>query len=854
MKEKSKRKDKKAAAGEEGERKGIRSRSSSKGKSGDSSKKKRSSSSKPKKEGGGDANNNNKSLPVTLRYEIVLKGLDRLRRDCNGANFWVAWKRGKKGSNKGKTKSVVAQYNSVEWDQVIAMKSTLLKYPEENRFEPKFIDLTVYKQESGKGGKKEAWASVSFDLAKYARPPASSPSSSSEPSPWSPAENVEFPLLEASKDDTSKKKKRSSNKKESEGETATPAVAKPVGGNMLLTIKSRWLKYDGKLLVVKQQQQAATTSSHATVDIGGVAYQLHTDAEISDGEDDTTLGDETETQSDFDTDDDEDGSDFSDVDEVNDSRSGAEPLSSDRESGIGSQISSSSRHWDSDASSHTEGSSRPAVVEAEEEEEEEKTTDREKGWKAANKPHKSSSKRGAIPTWENGDDKAHSGRDDDRRHSKDRSGDRDSDKSEKSKQKHKKNEKKSDEEDGHDKTAKLQKKLSKIEAENEELKTQLRKANETSQIRLENISSLKRDISELKRQLAGGGSSSSSNGSDDSHLLGDGIAVELLASLKGNYRKNTESSQHCCYWLGFACSLLDMLCKVALSDDGVPASFTKKLPDISIDGIDLENVIDITGKAAKSMPTCIRLIGTLQLLIKDMYSLLITAFSRELESLFLPNILQQPTGALEKLELIVPRNTTLQGERKVKFRSFTWKLTEMHDQMRYNSFSPAIERQFFLQIFYFINCRLFNALLKQSELCTCGFGFKLKYAISELKTWLVNCGITSNKSDNAIASQLDHIYEAANVLVLGKSFFEDDSVDLGQVFTSLNIWQIKHLLNSFSSDQVSSEGISVAVKRKVEEACSAAGPPPPSLFLDFSSPSSSSPASSSTKKQRGHRK
>jgi hypothetical protein len=39
---------------------------------------------------------------------------------------------------------------------------------------------------------------------------------------------------------------------------------------------------------------------------------------------------------------------------------------------------------------------------------------------------------------------------------------------------------------------------------------------------------------------------------------------------------------------------------------------------------------------------------------------------------------------------------------------------------------PAVINQFFTQLFYYINARLFNYLLKRRDLCTCGMGFHLK--------------------------------------------------------------------------------------------------------------------------------
>jgi hypothetical protein len=47
----------------------------------------------------------------------------------------------------------------------------------------------------------------------------------------------------------------------------------------------------------------------------------------------------------------------------------------------------------------------------------------------------------------------------------------------------------------------------------------------------------------------------------------------------------------------------------------------------------------------------------------------------------------------------------------------------------------VIQLQFFTQVFYYVGSQLWNTLLERPELCTCNFGFHLKYAVSELRSW-----------------------------------------------------------------------------------------------------------------------
>jgi hypothetical protein len=50
----------------------------------------------------------------------------------------------------------------------------------------------------------------------------------------------------------------------------------------------------------------------------------------------------------------------------------------------------------------------------------------------------------------------------------------------------------------------------------------------------------------------------------------------------------------------------------------------------------------------------------------------------------------------------------------------------------------VIQLQFFTQVFYYVGSQLWNTLLERPELCTCNFGFHLKYAVSELRSWYLS--------------------------------------------------------------------------------------------------------------------
>ena len=67
------------------------------------------------------------------------------------------------------------------------------------------------------------------------------------------------------------------------------------------------------------------------------------------------------------------------------------------------------------------------------------------------------------------------------------------------------------------------------------------------------------------------------------------------------------------------------------------------------------------------------------------------------------------------------------------------------------------------QIFYFVDSQIFNMFLRQPQLFTCGRGFKIKMAISQIESSL-------NKQSASFANkQFNLTKEAANLLVMDKS-------------------------------------------------------------------------------------
>jgi len=120
---------------------------------------------------------------------------------------------------------------------------------------------------------------------------------------------------------------------------------------------------------------------------------------------------------------------------------------------------------------------------------------------------------------------------------------------------------------------------------------------------------------------------------------------------------------------------------------------------------------------------------------------------------------------------------------------------------RTNFVFAKLKEQFFLQVFYHMNERLFNSLLDRREFCKCGNGVRIKIAISSIEEWL-------SKMDSALVNywkkELAPIRQAAVVLVMNKSPLAEESTRQ-DVCPNLNAAQLSHLLNTYTPDEYDSE-------------------------------------------------
>jgi len=132
--------------------------------------------------------------------------------------------------------------------------------------------------------------------------------------------------------------------------------------------------------------------------------------------------------------------------------------------------------------------------------------------------------------------------------------------------------------------------------------------------------------------------------------------------------------------------------------------------------------------------------------------------------------------------------------------------------LRENKLPSSLICQFFSQALYFIDAFLLNHLLKSKSLCTPTTGFNLKMACSRLDEWL-----SKPETHGIIPSgaALQHLKEASNVLVLDKALFIDADTIIS-IFHSLNLVQVKKLLDLFTADPMSPGAVPSNVKNMMD--------------------------------------
>jgi len=259
-----------------------------------------------------------------------------------------------------------------------------------------------------------------------------------------------------------------------------------------------------------------------------------------------------------------------------------------------------------------------------------------------------------------------------------------------------------------------------------------------------------------------------------------------VSSLEKAYLRAAHCVKELFYWLSTSTSILHML-----KDENESSSDNDRDP--IIDGI------YNPGNRAPTKSATLQ--ERFEWLSFSIFQCLMKAIGEKLVTVLGPTI-------LDGQALVMSNKTTQNSSTGLQggvFRILDRLLVRSRDNMLYD----AVVQQLFCQVFYLINAQLVNEVLRRDSV-TPSQGFKIKLGVSKLDDWVS----ASDDKQHTLApagEQLDGVREIASALFVDKTLFMDPN-SLQSIFKSLNLRQLKRLLEIWTPDQISPEPIPASVR------------------------------------------
>eukprot|EP01117_Protostelium_nocturnum_P020416 TRINITY_DN916_c0_g1_i1.p1 TRINITY_DN916_c0_g1~~TRINITY_DN916_c0_g1_i1.p1 ORF type:complete len:1118 (+),score=422.97 TRINITY_DN916_c0_g1_i1:178-3531(+) len=261
------------------------------------------------------------------------------------------------------------------------------------------------------------------------------------------------------------------------------------------------------------------------------------------------------------------------------------------------------------------------------------------------------------------------------------------------------------------------------------------------------------------------------------------LASSILNAIKKSFARSAYDSETLTYWLSFSIHLFKRV--------------KSELPnDVSID------------ERALSKQDMIEDLDDYDSVTKFLLELINVSF--DIYSVLLINVFSQLDSVLISTILSVAES---KGKKSAPTGDFTGLLSDTMKMLKKHHLSDSLVRNFVQQMFSFIDSQLFNNLIQKPDLFTCSAGFQIKMAISQVESNVSKL----DKSLTFINKSLNHIKEAVNFLVMDKSIVSDaDMVE--QIFSHLNVIQLKHMIDRFKPDELSPDPVPEVAKKAVADA------------------------------------
>jgi hypothetical protein len=329
----------------------------------------------------------------------------------------------------------------------------------------------------------------------------------------------------------------------------------------------------------------------------------------------------------------------------------------------------------------------------------------------------------------------------------------------------------------------------------------------------------------------------------------------ILNSLSFAISRAQKNSEH----LSYQVALLSHFIKDLITDREFSNSFSFDAQLISIlsgiekKGISLDAKVDdeVDNESVQSL-----FLRQLYFHLRKAYVGLCKYLMDGIAPLLFPTVLRQPGtsgGLASPLSLLPKARKTLARSKKsslidideISYDQITHRLAEVTAHLSKAGAFPAILQEYMTTIFWSMNVQMFNTLLDRPDLCTCSNAFQMKYALSQLSSWVFTP--SSARIDNShdphdpsaatsqtttaaasilseqfsfldpdeIVDQLSHMMEATNILLAEKALFSNKQ-DINKHFHRINFLQMKTLLLAFRPDNMSPTAVPEASKEFIK--------------------------------------
>jgi serine/threonine protein kinase len=129
-------------------------------------------------------------------------------------------------------------------------------------------------------------------------------------------------------------------------------------------------------------------------------------------------------------------------------------------------------------------------------------------------------------------------------------------------------------------------------------------------------------------------------------------------------------------------------------------------------------------------------------------------------------------------------------------------LDELLTSFQTNFVHSELSKTFFEQVFYYLNCLLFNDLITRQERCTRDTALELQAAINYLQQWIEKTGPEWFGSS---INEFNYLKQAVELLLDSNKTNLTDENTRKQLYPHLNAWQIKQLLTYYQPSSGSNE-------------------------------------------------